>query len=270
MPAGIWSRSEGDGPSVLFLHGWTMDHHDERATYDALFAGRGYRRIYLDLPGMGHSRAAPVPEDLDGFADVVAGRIDDLLGEGRFLLSGTSAGALIARGVAARMPGRVRGLLMRVPLIVGPDDQRRIDPVPFLHEDPALMAGLADDTRALLAGPPIIQTRDWIAALADKLASRVLPAMSRADDAALAPLRADPRRYGLRQDLSRFDAPALVIAARQDDNVGWRDAVARLADWPRATLAVLDGAGHEFPLAPQMPLLAALVHDWLDRVELAG
>ena len=66
-----------------------------------------------------------------------------------------------------------------------------------------------------------------------------------------------------------FDRPALILVARQDGDVGWRDAVAKFGSWPRATVAVIDAAGHEFPLPHQMPLLSALVDDWLDRLELA-
>lgn len=266
----MWSRSEGDGPPVVFLHGWMMDHVEEVATYDAAFAARGYRRIYLDLPGMGNSADLGVPHDLDGYADAICDWIGAALGDQRFLLAGTSAGALIASGVAARMGGQVAGLLMRVPLIHGPEGRRQIDPVPVLHPDAEAMAALSPDARKALDGDPIIQRKRWSSALIAKLKHSVLPAMRRANTSALTPLRSDDARYDLRRGVGVFDRPALILMARQDSNVGWRDAMTRFADWPRASLALLDAAGHEFPLSHQVPLTEALVADWLDRVEMAA
>lgn len=246
-----------------------MDHGDEAATYDAIFAGRGFQRIYADLPGMGHSADLPLPEDLDGYADRIVVMIRETLGDQPFLLSGTSAGALLACGVTARMAGQVRGLLLRVPLVHGPDAARRIDPVPVLHEDEALVAALSRRDRAMLGGVPLIQRAGWVASMLDKMRQRVVPAMRRARGRDLQPLRTDPARYTLRDQVGQFDRPALILVARQDDSVGWRDALDRFAGWPRASLALLDAAGHEFPLDGQMPLARALVEDWLDRLELA-
>ncbi|WBU60148.1 alpha/beta fold hydrolase [Paracoccus albus] len=266
MPSSLWSRSEGDGPPVVFLHGWMMDHNDEAATYDAAFADRGYRRIYIDMPGMGESADSPVPHDLDAYADLLVTEIDLLTSGEPFLLSGTSAGALIACGVAARMPEKVRGLLLRVPLVHGPEDRRDLDPFAPLSNMPSDQeAGrtLPTDQAPLIADP--IWTRD----LYRKLRERVAPAMRRANLDAISPVRDDPVRYDLRRNLDRFERPALIVLARQDDNVGWRDAFSRFAHWSRASLALLDAASHEYPLDHQMPLMRALVDDWLHRLELA-
>lgn len=51
--------------------------------------------------------------------------------------------------------------------------------------------------------------------------------------------------------------------------MGYAAAVDVLADYPRATVAVLDGAGHALP-HEQPDLLAGLLGDWLARVERAG
>ena len=65
-----------------------------------------------------------------------------------------------------------------------------------------------------------------------------------------------------------FEEPTLIIAARQDVTVGYRDAWDILESYPRATFAVLDRADHVWPLETPN-LLAALVEDWLARIALA-
>ena len=56
------------------------------------------------------------------------------------------------------------------------------------------------------------------------------------------------------------------MTGRQDDVTGCLDAWKMMDVFPRATFAVLDKAGHLFPLE-QEKLLMALADDWLQRVE---
>ncbi len=55
------------------------------------------------------------------------------------------------------------------------------------------------------------------------------------------------------------------MTGRQDSTVGYARAWELLERYPRATFAVLDGAGHALP-HEQPELLRALVTEWLDRV----
>ena len=62
-----------------------------------------------------------------------------------------------------------------------------------------------------------------------------------------------------------FEEPTLIIAARQDMVVGYRDAWTILESYPRATFAVIDRADHGWPMETP-DLLAALIDDWLARI----
>jgi pimeloyl-ACP methyl ester carboxylesterase len=57
-----------------------------------------------------------------------------------------------------------------------------------------------------------------------------------------------------------------MLTARQDHLCGYRDAWDLLDNYPRATFAVLDRAGH-FVNIEQDVLCQALMREWLDRVE---
>jgi pimeloyl-ACP methyl ester carboxylesterase len=84
----------------------------------------------------------------------------------------------------------------------------------------------------------------------------------------------DPFLLGLVRSLSSsvdplpapFPGPALFVLGRQDSIVGYRSALDLIEDYPRATVAVLDRAGHVLPWE-QPALFGALVSDWLDRLE---
>lgn len=63
-------------------------------------------------------------------------------------------------------------------------------------------------------------------------------------------------------------APALLLAGRQDATVGYRDLGTILENYPRATFAVIDSAGHNLHIE-QPDLFHALVGEWIHRVEIS-
>ena len=63
-----------------------------------------------------------------------------------------------------------------------------------------------------------------------------------------------------------FGKPTLILVGRQDSMVGYHDSWKILENYPRATLAVLDQAGHNLQIE-QERVFNTLVGEWLDRVE---
>jgi pimeloyl-ACP methyl ester carboxylesterase len=54
----VYYEVVGAGIPVLMLHGYGIDHSVMAGCMEPVFQGRpGYRRIYIDLPGMGRSKA---------------------------------------------------------------------------------------------------------------------------------------------------------------------------------------------------------------------
>ncbi len=260
-------EEHGEGRPILFLHGWTMNRRLEIADYEPIFRSRsGWRRIYLDLPGMGRSVARDI-RCQDDMLEALLAFIDKVLPAERFALTGTSLGGYLARGIAVRLRERVDGLMLRVPCIVPDTGKRTLPPAEPLVQNQALLAALDPAERAAL-GEVLVQAPDYVAAMRAKLRDLVAPAI-----AACAPfvpeMRLDPKRYAFSFDLAAaeksFAKPVLMIAGRQDSTVGYRDAYEILESYPRATFAVLDRADHIWPIESPA-LLAALVEDWLGRI----
>lgn len=247
-------------PTAVLLHGFPVDHRIMLAAFESAFAGRdGWRRLYLDLPGLGATAAPDWVSSTDDVLAVVRAAID-ALGVGRYVAIGESYGGYLARGLVAAQPDRVEGLGLLCPMVVAPYDERDLPPYRVLHRDPALVEQVgaavldADDVG-------VVQTPEtWRRHLED-----VAPGLESADPAATARIRAawtgtfplEPRPYG---------RPALFLVGRQDASTGYRDAYRILDSYPRATFAVLDRAGHNLQ-GEQPALLDALVREWLDRVE---
>jgi pimeloyl-ACP methyl ester carboxylesterase len=77
---------------------------------------------------------------------------------------------------------------------------------------------------------------------------------------------ASPFSFDVDTPPTPFVAPTLIVTARQDNLCGYRNAWDLLDNYPRATFAVLDRAGH-FVNIEQDALCQALMREWLDRVE---
>ena len=261
---------QDQGRPIVFLHGWTMDRRLEIADYEPIFAARdGWRRIYPDLPGMGNSVAKRIRNQDDVLAALLD-FIDRVLPDERFVLCGTSLGGYLARAITARRREQVAGLLLRVPAVIADTAKRTLPTFRPLVHDEALLAPFGADERTAL-GEVLVQSATYLAAHQRKLRDLVQPAIA-ANAPFVAEMRGDPQRYGFSFDLAEaekgFIRPTLIIAARQDITVGYRDAWDILESYSHATFAVIDRADHGWPLESPR-LLAALVEDWLDRIELS-
>jgi len=239
----------GEGTPVLVLHGAGVDHREAAACFEpGLGARGGYRRIYPDLPGMGRTPAPASLRSANDVLDMLLGFADEVAGSDDILVAGHSAGAYYAQEIAARRPDRISGLALVCPLLAGVRD------VPEHH---AVVA--QDDLgNEEFRGYFVVQTP----AMLDRYERFVAPAIPLADHAAMA-------RIGERWELHATEGPAyqgptLVVAGRQDSIVGYAAAAGLLDRYPRATLAVLDGAGHALP-HEQLRVLTGLLDEWLAR-----
>ena len=259
---------------LICLHGWGMSSAVEQADFEPFFAHRpGWARLYIDLPGMGQTPADPYVTNFDSLLGAL---LDALPGwtQGRpFALSGTSAGAYLARGLVAAVPEQVTGLFLRVPRVVPEWQPRTLPPEVTLIEDRTFqdtLRSLTPDEREALSGAPV-QRPAYVQATLHQFRTVIAPALAQNDTTVLNAIREDPVRYSFTAAPERrpFTAPTLVITGRQDRVVGYQDAWDLLPHYPRATYVALDRAGHDWPLpeGQQQRLFSALVHDWLERIE---
>jgi pimeloyl-ACP methyl ester carboxylesterase len=243
---------QGEGLPVLALHGAGVDHREVMACLDpVLDAFTGYRRIYLDLPGMGRTPAPETIRSADDVLEVLLAFIDGVIGDRPLLLAGHSAGGYYAQAIAGRRREQVVGLALLCPLLAGIHD------VPEHH----VVVSSGNIGNAEFRDYFTVQTAKTL----DRYERYVQPAARLADQSALARIG---KRWELTirpQEKAPYRCPTLLVTGRQDSTVGYSRAWELLEQYPHATFAVLDGAGHALP-HEQPELLRALVTEWLDRV----
>jgi pimeloyl-ACP methyl ester carboxylesterase len=257
----------GDGRPVLFLHGNPLDHHDLMVSLDHVFAARsGFRRLHVDLPGFGASPPDPTLVGSDGMLTAAIDLLDGLCADEPALIVGASWGAYLARGLVARRRGMVAGVALICPVIIATRTERDLDPHEPMIVDDDGRPDPGDELDAAFRSIAVIDGPAQRAYFREVLAPAVVvadePTQERLDSA-----------YAFDEDIDAvgppFELPSLIIVGRQDSVVGYRDALRLVERYPRATIAVLDVAGHNL-LAERPTVVATLVDDWLDRVVTGG
>ena len=229
----------------------------------------GYRRIYVDLPGMGESRADESIVDLESIYSKLVDFVDQNISRASFILVGTSLGGYIARALATQYASQILGLLLKVPMIEPDTSRRDLDVIKPIIEDRSSMK-VIPTALIPLVGTVLVQTPSYIRMLLAKVASFEEAAVKLADRRVLDPIRSNPHRYSLNIIRSgkeaTFQKPTLIITGRHDDVVGYRDSLRLLERYPRATFVALDRGIHALPV-DEGDLVESLVRDWIRRVE---
>jgi len=257
----IYYEIHGEGIPIVMLHGFTPDHRLTKGCFEPVFARRqGWQRIYFDLPGMGKTAGKDWLDSSDKMLDVVIAFIEQVIPGQSFLLTGESYGGYLARGLVHRMPGRLDGVCLLCPLIV--PGSRDLPRQTVLVRDNALLADLSQEEAGAFIPMAVVQSPlTW-----QKFRDEIYPGLKLADRAFLDRLY---RHYAFQFNVDAlekpFEKPSLFLMGRQDFVVGYHNAWNILENYPRATFAVLDRAGHNAQIE-QEALFESLVSEWLDRV----
>jgi len=254
----IFYETYGSGRPIVMLPGQPSDHRIMERFMEPLFTPRdGWLRIYPDLPGTGRSPGADRLATPDQMLDAMLAFIDAVIPGQRFVLAGLSYGGFLARGVVYRRAASIDGLLLCAPQVKADPALAQLPPRTPLVEDPAAVAPLGPGASLVVVQSPAVV----------EAVREVLAEVRIADHAFLDRLEAaGPYSFEVDTLPTPFAAPTLILTARQDHLCGYRDAWGLLDNYPRATFAVFDRAGH-FVNIEQDALCRALMREWLDRVE---
>ncbi|WP_312612204.1 alpha/beta hydrolase [Oscillibacter sp.] len=263
----LYCRSVGEGKPVVLLHGLGCDHRLMAGCMEPVFEHRpGYRRIYVDLPGMGRSDAPMEQASSDGILELLRALVAELTAGERILLVGESYGGYLARGLLTTELGPLAdGLLLICPVTVPEPEKRELPPVGALRYDEDFLRELGPKERAAFCNLAVLANRR----VYERYEKEISSGLGLSNGEFVAALR---RSYSFSFDVDAqvralgFDRPALLLAGRQDICVGYRDLWKLLEDMPRAAFALLDLAGHNLQIE-RPEVFAALVGDWLDRAE---
>jgi pimeloyl-ACP methyl ester carboxylesterase len=255
----------GDGKPVIILHGLCCSMEMMKACLEPVFQKENhYRRIYIDLPGMGKSTGETEHASADGILDILLDFIENVVHE-KYLLVGESYGGYLARGILSRDAKHVDGLMLLCP-VVEPERSKRILPENIIRfEDACFLDTLAPEDKEGFSEYAILANEHTY----QRYHAEILPALKSADEKYITKLE---KNYSFSFDADGiigglgFDKPTLFISGKQDNCVGYEDLWRLVKDYSRASFFILDAAGHNLQIEQDI-LFSQMVENWLFRIE---
>lgn len=261
--AEIFYRIVGEGTPVVMLHGWGVDHRILSGCMEPVFAEglqQGFQRIYLDLPGMGQSTENGHIRNSDDVLDVLLQFIDTIIPDKRFILVGESYGGYLARGLVNKRAEQILGLLMVCPLIFPGYRKGCVPELTVLESDDTLLFELGEQERSSFAYITVIRTRTvW-----ERFKTDIYDALQHQNTKFLNEVLDGSFSYDVDSFTQIFDKPCLIIAGRQDCEVGYQDQFRLLERYTAATYMVFDRAGHNLQIE-QPEQFTSAVRAWFKQ-----
>lgn len=253
----------GEGRPILMLHGGFLDHRHMLDAMEPLFERRsGWKRIYIDMPGHGKSAVDATVTNHDQVLDIILDFMGAVVPGQRCAIAGESRGGYLARGIVHKKPDVVDGVLFIVPGRYAVSAEGSVPPHVTLVGANELVPTLAPNEIGRF-DRLVVQSREIL----EKIRRFKIPAIALADETHQNKINASYEfSFDVDSPEKPFRRPALFLLGRQDSMVGYRDALKAIEHFPRATLAVIDKAGHSLSWE-QPELFETLVDEWLQRVE---
>jgi pimeloyl-ACP methyl ester carboxylesterase len=246
----------GDGPAILFVHGFPLDRwmwHHQVATLT------GYRRIAPDLPGLGGSPPLTGPPTVGTYASALARQLDDF-GVDSVVLCGLSMGGYIAFECLRQWPERIVGLALmdtRADADTPEGKQGRDRLIAEVRARGAVAA--ADAMMPRLVGSTTAALRPgWLAELRTRIERTPVEGI-------VGGLEAIKSRPDSRSLLPAIAVPTLVLVGAEDVVTPPAMAEELAAQIPGSRLVVVPDAGH-LPTLEQPAAVTEVLRDFLRRV----
>ena len=262
----VYYEEFGEGKPILIIHGLACNIELMKGCIEPIFKKvNGYKRIYIDLLGMGKSNNCSLEyASSDKILEMLLSFIKEKIDK-EFLLVGESYGGYLSRGILSKCYKNIEGLMLLCPMII-PDDTKRTLPEGNLKfHDKEFLEKIDKNKRELFLEYMIIANEKMY----KRFEKEVISGIEQANNDFIKKLRENYSfSFNVDEEIKmiNFSKPSLFITGRQDNAVGYYDLYNLLEDYPRATFAILDTAGHNLQIE-QEEVFNSLFLNWLKRVE---
>jgi non-heme chloroperoxidase len=243
----IYYKDWGDGPPVLFSHGWPLSADSWEAQMMFL-ASKGFRCIAHDRRGHGRSSQPWNGNDMDGYADDLSELVEALDLKGAVLVGFSAGGGEVARYIGRHGTKRVAkaALISAVPPLML-RTAANPDGLPIGKFDEIRQASIADRSqfyRDLAEGPFFGANRPGSKVSRGMIDTFWLQGMQAGHKNSFDCIKAFSET-DFTGDLERFDVPTLIIHGDDDQIVPIGASALRSSKLVKnSTLKIYPGAPH--------------------------
>ena len=247
----------GTGIPVLIIHGWGISRITMKGAFEPVFTELdGYKRFYIDLPGMGNSVKGDV-KNSDDMLEVLHDFAANVIME-PFIIVGQSYGGLLTRGFVNKYPDMIKKIILLVPCIIPGVKQGHVVPHTVIEQDDDLLSSLAKEERDSFTLMNVVLTKEvW-----ERYQEYLMPALESADWDFLNNVLEGSFSFDPDDLKEPCLIPCLIIAAKQDTEVGYKDQFDLMEKYINSTYCAVERAGHNLQIE-QPEIFVNLVKNWL-------
>jgi len=265
--ARIYYETIGHGVPVADLHGYELDLTTMKHWFEPLYKNyAGLQRIYIDLPGMGKSMASSKLKSAEHMLIALNSCLEHILKRKSYHLVGLSYGGYLSLHLAAQNQAKVLSALLIVPAIHACFLDRAIPPFRIAVQDTDFLATLSPQQYDSIKDWMVVQTEYTYR----RTINEIYPSLARGQKSFLK--RFADKGYVFADEAvflsTPLDTPLTIIAGKEDNVVGYDDAVVYAGQCPNADVIVIANAGHNLPIE-QPDKFNAQVYDWIESAHLS-
>lgn len=242
----------GTGKPILCIHGFPEDHQVLVGCIEPNHRMLdGYRRIYVDLPGMGKSIASTDIKNADDMLDVLHTFIKTIIKNEPFLLVGLSYGGYLSLGLLQKFDLNIDGVFLICPCTVANHERRSLPLKPDAIIDDRLEPfAFSQEFTDFLSFAVIANVETW-----QRYQHDILSGLKVANQHFITLYRKDGYELLGEKHFNKIDfpKPVYVITGKQDNCVGFEDSWNVLKHLPQLTFLKVDNAGHNLQI--EQPLI---------------
>lgn len=250
---------EGAGPTVLFVHGFPLNHGMWRAQLDEF--SKTHRVIAPDLRGFGESDVTPGTVSMQQFADDLDALLTSLAVEEPVTFCGLSMGGYVAWQFARRHGDRLRSLILCDTRAAA--DTREGVRVRFEMADKILKDGAEAAVAPMLSKLLAENTPDERPQLVEQLKAIIAATNPQGMAAAL---RGMAERLDATEMLPAIRLPCLCVVGQEDKLSTVREMRSMADAIPDARMVAIERAGHMAPMEKPQQVNQA-IREFLEDLE---
>ncbi len=245
------------GISVIFLHGYMVDMKCMKSAYENLFSkiNKEFKRVYLDLPGMGKSDILEKVNSTDKILDIIIKFVDKINIE-KFIVVGYSYGGYLAQGLLKKMSSRILGINLLCPVVVANRKYRNLpDKMNSIVENDYLTIQSNENDYGFSSMDVRLNKGNYNQYLKD-----INNCFTDENYRLLVNLQKENYEFSFNIDLDS-NIPALFIVGKQDIVVGYKDIFPLLKRYKNSSLHVIANGGHSLYI-DNYDLFQSINIDW--------
>ena len=255
-------EDSGKGVPILIIPGLFINSKSMIPVMEPILSVQDkYRRLYIDLPGMGDTSKHSLENTTESMINILLSFVEKVVGKEKLYVMGYSYGGYLATGLARALDEQVIGEIRVCAVVHAKMKDRTLPPKEVIEKDEEFVKTLSEEEQeAALKDLAIINKKTFT-----RYKKEIINERRRIDRPFLLDLFFNGYKYDiLEHKRIMVKRPVLFILGKQDSVCGYKDTLSILDYYENPTVHIINKASHNVHIEHE-ELFNLLVKSWLEE-----